>query len=172
MSKSHTFPVDASLDLVLTRETTVSPAQVWRAWTEPELLKQWFCPRPYRTTECRIDLRPGGGFYTQMVDPTGEPIGGGESCYLEVVPNSRLVWTSALMSGYRPKFVAEGEEDSGDIPFTAIIDIWAEEGTTHYRVKLVHADPESKQRHEAMGFEQGWGTAFDQLVELMCAQPL
>ena len=170
MSKSPLFPIDPALDLVLTRETTVSAEKVWRAWTEPELLKQWFCPRPYRTTECRIDLRPGGGFYTQMESPTGEPVGGGEACYLEVVPNERLVWTSALTSGYRPKLATliAGE---GNLDFTAIIDIWESAGTTTYRVTLVHAYPESKVRHEAMGFDQGWGTAFDQLVELMSSLP-
>ncbi len=167
MSNSRLFSIDPSLDLVLTRETTVSAVKVWRAWTEPQLLKQWFCPRPYRTTECRIDLRPGGGFYTQMESPTGEPVGGGESCYLEVVPHKRLVWTSAMTSGYRPRLV----ENEGELVFTAIIDIWEQSGKTIYRVTLVHADPESKLRHEAMGFDQGWGTAFDQLVDLMSSLP-
>ena len=41
----HTL--DPELDLELDRETDVAPELVWRAWTEPELLKQWFTPRPW-----------------------------------------------------------------------------------------------------------------------------
>ena len=38
------------------------PDAIWRAWTTPALLMQWFCPRPWSVVECDIDLRPGGVF--------------------------------------------------------------------------------------------------------------
>jgi uncharacterized protein YndB with AHSA1/START domain len=46
---------------VLTLERTLAAprAAVWRCWTEPELIKQWFCPVPWRATEVQADLRPG-----------------------------------------------------------------------------------------------------------------
>ena len=68
----NTIPIDAKLDLVLKRELAVPVNLVWRGLTEPELVKQWFCPKPWQTTECRIDLRPGGEFYTNMEGPNGE----------------------------------------------------------------------------------------------------
>jgi uncharacterized protein YndB with AHSA1/START domain len=41
-------------------------ANVWRCWSEPDLLCQWFCPKPWRVTEARLDLRVGGEFFTRM----------------------------------------------------------------------------------------------------------
>ena len=157
----HTL--NPELDLELVREVPVSPEVVWRAWTEPELLMQWFTPKPWQTVACEIDLRPGGAFYTEMRGPDGEESGGGASCYLEVIPNERLVWCAALAPGYRPQ--------PGDMPFTAIIELEATaDGGCRYRAIAMHQDPEGKTSHEEMGFAEGWGAALDQLVELMQAQ--
>ncbi len=92
---------DPELDLVLERVVDVPPELVWKAWTEPKHLMPWFCPKPWTVTACDIDLRPGGRFYTVMCSPEGEEFPN-EGCYLEVVPNERLVWTDALLTGYRP----------------------------------------------------------------------
>ena len=51
---------DAANDLVLTRVLDAPRDKVWRCWVEPELLKQWFCPKPWYVSEARIGLRPGG----------------------------------------------------------------------------------------------------------------
>lgn len=159
---------DPSLDLVLTRTTDVPVELVWKAWTTPELLKQWFTPKPWVTAECELDARPGGRFYTLMRSPEGQEFPG-EGCVLEAIENERLVWTSAMLPGYRPKLTGNDPMKDG-FAFTAIIE-FARNGTgTDYRATLVHADPESKAKHEAMGFESGWGAAFDQLVELMRGQ--
>jgi uncharacterized protein YndB with AHSA1/START domain len=66
---------DAENDLVLTRVLDAPRDKVWRCWVEPELLKQWFCPKPWYVSEARIDLRPGGEFYTVMNGPNGEQFG-------------------------------------------------------------------------------------------------
>jgi len=150
-----------SLDLVLERVVPVAPDRIWRAWTEPEQLKQWFCPRPWRTIECQIDLRPGGIFRTVMQSPEGQAMEPNVGCYLEVVPNERLVWTGALQPGFRPA------DHAGDVPvFTAIIGIEPVDGGSKYTAIAMHRDPAGAAKHQEMGFEQGWGAALDQLVEL------
>jgi uncharacterized protein YndB with AHSA1/START domain len=152
-------PIDPRLDLELIREVPVKPDLVWKAWTTPELVKQWFTPKPWETTECEIDLRPGGKFRTVMRSPEGEQADSA-GCYLEIVPNERLVWTSALAPGWRPQ--------AGEMPFTAIIELEpTADGGTRYRAIAKHQDPEDAAQHEEMGFSQGWGAALDQLVELM-----
>ena len=105
--------IDPKLDLVLEREIDVPRHLVWEAWTKPEHLKVWFCPRPWSVSDCEIDLRPGGIFRTTMRSPEGAEFPN-VGCYLEVVPQERLVFTSVLLPGYRPA-------PPDDLPFTGII---------------------------------------------------
>lgn len=154
--------IDPKTDLVLERVVDVRPALVWRAWTEPAHLKKWFTPRPWETVECRIDLRPGGEFFTQMRSPEGENMEGGSGCYLEVEKERRLVWTSALGPGYRPSVVRVH-----DLFFTAHILMEPQGKGTKYTAIAMHPDAASAKRHAEMGFQDGWGAALDQLVEYM-----
>lgn len=150
--------MDPARDLLLDRIVDVKPHLVWRAWTNPEDLKKWFCPRPWQAIECEIDLRPGGIFRTSMQGPNGERFDHPAGCYLEVVENRRLVWTGALGPGFRPQ--------DGEFAFTAYILMEPEGGGTRFRALVLHKTPADRDRHDAMGFAQGWGTALDQLVEL------
>lgn len=153
------YTLDPTLDLELDREVDVSPELVWKAWTTPELLTQWFAPKPFETPVCEIDLRPGGKFRTVMRSPDGQEFDG-TGCYLEVIPNERLVWTSALGPGYRPQ--------AGEMSFSAILELQpTASGGTKYRAIAMHQTPEDNQQHADMGFVEGWGAALDQLVELV-----
>lgn len=151
---------DPKLDLVLERVVDVSPKQVWKAWTQPEHVKRWLAPRPYTTPRVEIDLRPGGVFRFTMRSPEGEE-STHEGCYLEVVPNERLVWTTVLLTGYRPSL------DPGEVPsFTAVITVKPEGKGCRYKAVAMHKDPASAKKHDAMGFQEGWGTCLTQLVEI------
>jgi uncharacterized protein YndB with AHSA1/START domain len=148
--------IDPKLDLVLERHADVSPAQVWKAWTTPEQVAKWIAPRPWTTTECEIDLKPGGRFSFVMRSPEGQ-LYPNVCCYLDVVPNQRLVWTDALLPGYRP----------APEPFFTAVVLLESDGKrgTNYTAIALHRDGDIRKKHEAMGFHQGWGQVFDQLVE-------
>ena len=154
MTSSGDPGFDPELDLALERVIDVPPDLVWRAWTEPDHLAVWFTPRPWTVPDCTIDLRPGGVFATTMHGPNGEVMPN-IGCFLEVVPGERLVFTDALLPGYRP---------SGSAFMTAIITLEAVAGGTRYRAVARHASPESRKSHEDMGFHNGWGMALDQMV--------
>ncbi|MET0790669.1 MAG: SRPBCC family protein [Polyangiaceae bacterium] len=157
---------DPKLDLVLERFVDVSPALVWLAWTQPEHLKHWFTPAPWTTVECEIDLRPGGTFRTVMRSPEGaqHPNSG---CYLEVVPERKLVWSNALQAGFRPS----PKDSQLGFRFTATIEFEAEGNGTRYRATVQHSDEESRNKHEAMGFFDGWGAVLSQLVAYVKGLP-
>lgn len=147
----------ADLDLELVREIDAPRELVWKAWTDPEHLKQWWAPQPFKTTECVMDLRPGGRFYTRMQGPDGEDFPG-DGVFLEVIENQRIVFTDALLPGWRP----------ADEPFmTAIVTFEEHEGGTCYTARALHKDAGTRQKHLDMGFDDGWNQAVDQLIEVV-----
>ena len=150
------FKPDPKLDLVLERVIDVPRELVWAAWTKPEHVKKWFTPAPWTVADCEIDLRPGGMFRTIMRSPEGKEFPN-VGCYLEVVPNERLVWTDALLPGYRP----------APNPFMSAVLLLKPEGKgTRYTAIAIHRDEAGQKQHEEMGFQEGWGKALDQLVAL------
>lgn len=164
--KNPAYPFNPECDLILERTVDLTPRQVWTAWTDPEHLKQWFCPKPWSVSACEIDLRPGGLFRTVMRSPEGEDMPTSDGCFLEVEENQRLVWTSALGPDYRP--LPPSSEDA--FLFTAYILITPDGRSTRYTAIAVHPDEPTKTKHETMGFHEGWGIALDQLVEHMKQQ--
>ena len=154
---SDNFPADR--ELVLTRLIEAPRANLFRCWTEPELLKQWFCPKPWTVTQAEVDVRPGGSSFIMMKGPEGEefPCPG---LYLEVVPNEKIVFTDAYTSAWVPS----------EKPFmTAIITFEDEDGKTRYTAVCRHWTIADREQHEAMGFHTGWGKCADQLAELAAA---
>jgi uncharacterized protein YndB with AHSA1/START domain len=157
MATKPTYEFDPKRDLTLERILDVPPEMVWKAWTRPEHLSQWFVPKPWHIPECEIDVRPGGTLHVEMRSPEGEgsSING---CYLEVVENQKLVWTDALQVSYRP----------AETPFiTAVITFEPHGKGTKQTAWVMHKDPVTRKKHEDMGFYDGWGTCMDQLAELV-----
>jgi uncharacterized protein YndB with AHSA1/START domain len=154
MTAALPWKPDPRLDLVLERVVDVAPELVWAAWTRPEHVRKWFTPAPWTVTDCEIDLRPGGIFRTVMRSPEGKEFPN-VGCFLEIVPERRLVWTDALLPGYRP---------SEKPFFTAVISLEPQGSGTRYTAVAIHRDEPSRRQHEQMGFHDGWGKALDQLV--------
>jgi len=143
-------------ELVLTRLIAAPRAKLYRAWTEPELLKQWFAPLPYTTPVAELDVRPGGSCLVVMRDPDGNdwPNPG---VYLDVVENERLIFTDAYVRAWEPS----------NKPFmTAIVTFADEDGGTRYTARVLHWTVADREEHERMGFHQGWGQCADQLAAL------
>lgn len=143
-----------SRDLVICRVLRAPRSALWRAWTDPALLKEWWCPKPWTTEVRAFDLRPGGDFHTFMQGPDGGTSDNPGS-FLEIVPQSRLVFTSMLTGGWRPQKPWLG--------FTAIITMEDEAGGSRYTARVMHPDEATRDQHEKMGFFEGWDTAISQL---------
>jgi uncharacterized protein YndB with AHSA1/START domain len=156
--------IDPDLDLVFERTVDVPQPLVWRAWTKPALVMQWFTPAPWTTVDCEIDLRPGGLFRTVMRSPEGqdhENIG----CFLDIVAPRRLVWTDMLGPGYRPRGGGLNEKTNCGF-FTAFLLFEPAGNGTRYVARVLHGTAADRKRHEDMGFHAGWGAALDQLVAM------
>jgi uncharacterized protein YndB with AHSA1/START domain len=77
----------------LQRRFRASPDRVFRAWTDPAALREWWCPPGWIAGDIEIDLRAGGSYRIEM-----HRIGGGERIavrgeFLELIPPRRLVYT-------------------------------------------------------------------------------
>ncbi|MBS1301227.1 SRPBCC family protein [Loktanella sp. SALINAS62] len=153
----------AAHDLTFTRTLSATPAQVWRCWTEPDLLMQWFTPRPVTTTSADIDARPGGIFRTVMQVPDHGEMAGAAGCFLVADPERQLIWTNALGPGFRPNALGDGPMD---FALTARIDMAPAPGGCTYTATCTHATPQAAQTHADMGFHDGWGAATTQLEAL------
>ena len=140
-------------DLTFTRELNAPVALLWTCWTTPEHVKQFFVPKPHSVVACEIDLRVGGRFNTTMrVD--GHDMES-QGVYLEVIPQTRLVFTDTYSEGWTP---------AADPFMTAIIDFADNgQGGTIYTATARHRSAESCQTHQDMGFFDGWGTVATQL---------
>jgi uncharacterized protein YndB with AHSA1/START domain len=147
--------------LVLRREFDAPPEAVFRAWTTPELLMQWFTPKPYQTVAADLDVRAGGVCNITMRSPEGQDIPN-PGVYLEVVPNRRLVFTDAFTEGWVPG--ADAPFMVGTIEFEPLPG-----GRTAYTAKARHWSVEATKQHDEMGFHAGWGAAADQLAEVLAA---
>ena len=146
----------SALELRLSRHLAAPRMTVWRCWSEPELMKQWFTPRPWTTPVIETDFRPGGGSFILMRGPNGEEHEN-HGVYLEIDPGRRLVFTDAYRAGWLP---------SPKPFFTAILTFDDEGDGTRYTATARHWRLEDKTMHEEMGFHDGWGKATDQLEAL------
>ena len=149
------FPSDR--ELVLTRLIDAPREKLYRAWTDPKLLTQWFAPKPWTTPRAELDVRPGGATLVVMADPEGNEFPN-RGVYLEVVPNERLVVTDAYTTAWEPS----------EKPFmTAIVTFEDEGGQTRYTARARHWTQADRETHEKMGFHEGWGQCADQLAALV-----
>jgi uncharacterized protein YndB with AHSA1/START domain len=147
----------ATYTLQFTREFDVPAEKLYKVWTTPERFGEWFCPQPWKVTEARSDLRPGGESFVLMEGPNGEKVPN-HGVYLEVVPGRKLVFTDAYSAGWVPSAK----------PFmTGILDFEdLGNGRSRYTATAVHWTEEDMKVHQDMGFEIGWGIVADQMAEL------
>lgn len=150
-----TAPTDPR-ELVLTRLLDAPREALFRCWTEAELMKQWFVPKPWTVPHIEVDVRAGGSNLIVMADPDGNEFPN-RGVYLEVVPNERIVFTDAFTEAWAP---------SEKPFFTGIITFEDEAGKTRYTARARHWTAEDREAHEKMGFHEGWGKCADQLEAL------
>jgi uncharacterized protein YndB with AHSA1/START domain len=158
MSKILDLKPASDRELVLGRILNAPREKIFRAWTEPELVQQWFAPKPWSIARVDMDPRAGGSSSIVMRSPEGQemPMPG---VYLEVIPGRKLVFTDAFTKAWEPS----------PKPFMVGTVTFEDEpgGGTRYVARVLHWTVADCQQHEKMGFHQGWGQCADQLEALV-----
>lgn len=152
-----TMKINNSSDLTVTRIINAPRSAVWAAWQDPKHLEKWWAPAPIITISKKHEFYAGGAFGTVMRMEDGTEFDG-EGCFLEVVENERIVWTSALQGGWRP--------NKDEMPFSAIVTLEDHLEGTKYTATALHNNDADRQKHAEMGFMDGWGKCIEQLGEL------
>ena len=144
-------------ELTLTRLINVPRAKLFRCWTEPALITQWFTPPPWKTIAAETDVRAGGASLITMQGPDGTLMPN-RGVYLEVVKDERIVFTDAFTGDWNTK--------DGVPFFVGVVEFAPEGGKTRYTCTVRHWTEEARADHEARGFYTGWGIVADQLEAL------
>lgn len=146
------------LDLTISRVIRAPRAAVWSAWTDPRKFEQWWVPAPAQCRVVEMELSPGGAFVTQISENGGEFAPHMNACFLAVDDLERIVFTNALVGGWRP----------AEQPFiTAIITLSDHPEGTDYTAYCMHKSNADRTMHEELGFYDGWGTVIEQLAGLV-----
>ena len=150
--------LNPDLDLVLSRVNKAPRQHVWNAWIDRASFEQWWVPAPAKCRVLEMDLRPGGSFVTQIREDDGDFKPHLSACFLDVEDGKRIVFTNALVGGWRP----------AEHPFmTAIITLQDHSMGTEYVAHVMHRNSADRNMHEEMGFHDGWGTVAEQLATLV-----
>lgn len=144
-------------ELVLELELDAPAEKLFRCYSDPKLLQQWFAPKPWTISSAEMDVRPGGASLVAMRSPEGQEFPN-PGIFLEIVPNEKIVMTDAMSAGYRP----------AGKPFmvTEVLFEDAGGGKTRYIARAMHWNEETLEEHKQMGFCEGWTAVARQLEEL------
>ena len=153
-------------ELTFERTYAASIDAVWEAWTEPELLRQWWGPEKTTIPECELDVRVGGRLYIVMEAGEGMgkyqgtrwPLGG---TFTHIEPRRRLV--------YDARSWTEGEQDKTSIEHTNELEL-AEDGdrtVVNLRITINEIGPGVKAKAAAFGMKWGYKAQLDKLEALL-----
>lgn len=154
-----TKPSNSDLDLTISRVIKAPRAKVWNAWTDPASFEQWWLPEPYTCKVVEMDLRPGGALITEMSENGKDFTPHMNACFLAADKLERIVFTNALVAGWRPA------EHHYPTAITAIITLKDHPLGTDYAAHVMHKTIADRNAHEEMGFYDGWGTVIAQLAK-------
>jgi uncharacterized protein YndB with AHSA1/START domain len=152
MKNQTTVERKSERELVVSRTFEAPSRRVFEAWTRPELFKHWWAPKSMGAVllSCDLDVRTGGGYRLEFGHGDSEPMTFFGK-YVEVIPNSRLVWTNE-------------ESDDG-----AVTTVTFEEEDGKTRLAWHELYPSREALDEAAGMEEAMSEQFEQLDELLAS---
>ncbi len=156
LAKADAAQVGAEKEVILTRTFKAPRELVFRAWTDPAQLAQWWGPSIFTNPVCEADPRVGGKWHIVMRSPDGTdyPCGG---VYEEVLPPARLVFTNNALA----------PDGSMILRGHTTVTFAAHEGGTLLTLKTRAAALIPEMVNALKGMEQGWSQSLDKLVAHM-----
>lgn len=152
--------------LVISRVVHAPRALVYRAWTDPEIVKRWWGPHGYTTPVCRIDLRPGGRYQTCMRSPDGRDFWG-QGVFREIVESERLVFTDSFTDENGNVVGAEYYGMSPTWPREAqVLVTFADQGNST-ELTVLYGGLKDVPEADREGARQGWTESLEKFAEIL-----
>jgi uncharacterized protein YndB with AHSA1/START domain len=173
MTKSDPAGVrhDSANDFIITRVFNAPRELVWKVWTEPKHLAQWWGPRDFTNPVCEVDVRPGGAYRIVMQSPEGTayPLHG---FYRDVVPPERLSYSmdvSGHPAEWHAAIRASLPKDSklSVKELHTIVTFDEESGGTKVTIRMRFEAVEIRDAMLKMGMTEGWSQSLDRQAELL-----
>ncbi|WP_250126422.1 SRPBCC domain-containing protein [Chroococcidiopsis sp. CCMEE 29] len=161
LKQNGSTETQSDLAIVITRVFNAPRELVFKAWTEPKHIAQWWGPKGFTTRVTELDLRPGGRSRYVMVAPDGTeyPVKG---VFREIVPPERIVTSDEFDEGFEQVIAADLPQG---IVMTAVFEDL--DGKTKLTLQIIHATADDRRKHEEMGVVAGWNSSFDCLDEYL-----
>jgi uncharacterized protein YndB with AHSA1/START domain len=131
--------------LNIVREINAPREQVYKAWTDPELLKQWWGPNGVTNPVCELDLRPGGSINIVML--AGSELG-------DLIPPSKLVYSSSAVLDGKPI-----------LDTTNTLTLEDHDGKTKMTLNITVTRTAPEAEGPLSGMEVGWNQSLDKLIK-------
>jgi uncharacterized protein YndB with AHSA1/START domain len=159
-------------DFVISRVFDAPREMVWKAFTEPERLNEWFGPKGVKVVSATLDLRPGGTFHYSMRTPDGRVMWG-KFVYREIIAPTRLVWVNSfsdaaggltrhpLSPSWPLEMLTTVTFDAPHVGQTGVTIRWSALNATEAEQRTFDAG------HDSM--RQGWSGTFDQLAAYLAS---
>jgi uncharacterized protein YndB with AHSA1/START domain len=151
-------------EVILERTYDASPEVVWQAWTNPEMLKQWWGPDNVTIPECEVDLKVGGKFYIVM--EAGKAMGPYKGTLWPMLAEFTVVETNSKLS-YTAQAWTENHKEETTIDQTTEIVFSEENGKTNIKVKATIYKAGPGAGMAAAGMQAGFTQQLEKLNQFL-----
>jgi uncharacterized protein YndB with AHSA1/START domain len=162
INKETIYSKDAAAKkMKVVREFDAPADKVWKAWTEPALLDQWWAPKPWKANTQSMDLHNGGKWFYYMEGPAGER----HYCmvqYESITPGKSFSGLDAFCDE-KGNINADFPSMHWKVDFTSI------GNATKVEVEITFASEADMEKIVEMGFKEGFAMAHQNLDELLAA---
>jgi uncharacterized protein YndB with AHSA1/START domain len=151
-------------ELVITRIFDAPRNRVWKAWTEPEHVMEWWGPKGFTAPVIKTDFRVGGKSLLCMRSPEGEDYWS-TGVYREIAEQEKIVTTDSFSDAQGNVVLASHYGMSGDWPLELLVTVTFEEDDGKTKLTLRHEGfPDRENRDLA---KAGWNESLDKLAEYL-----
>ena len=157
------FTVDKATSTVnVKREFNAPLSNVWSAWTEPEILDQWWAPAPWKSRTKRMDFKEGSQRLYAMVGPEGEEHWA-LADYTSITPKTNFKYLDAFCDS-EGHLNTEFPRSDWNVSFSE------KDKLTVVDIKIKHEKLSDLEQIIAMGFKEGFTIAMEGLDTIFAAK--